>query len=77
MSLLLVRIGCVLARIHLLVVEVLDERVIAGGNQRAHDGAEPVDVVVTREIGLDDGWTQATCWVERCTSPAHTWDDKS
>lgn len=66
------RVGCVLARVGFLVVEIFDKLVVAGGNQGSHDRTEPVNVVVSGEIGCRDSRAETACWVEGCTGPSNT-----
>jgi hypothetical protein len=54
----------VLPRIHGLVLDALDDPIHAECEQRAHDRAKPVDVVIAREVPRHHAGTEGACGVE-------------
>ena len=73
LSLFLFFIFGILTRICFFVIEVLDKLVISAGQQRAHCGAEPVYVVVVREIVGDSGGAERASGIKRASGEIHAW----
>jgi len=57
----------VLSWVRLLVIHVLDEAVVGGGQQGTEEGADPVDPVVRLERSRGGGGTETSGWVQGCT----------
>lgn len=55
----------VLTRISLLIMEELDEVIVARSDKCAEEGADPVDPVVALEGGGGDAGREGARWVER------------
>ena len=65
----LLEVIVVLAWVGSLVLEPLEDLVASKGQERTHEGTEPVDPVVADKIARDDGRTKRTGRVDRGAGP--------